>query len=75
MAGEDRNGEAEGRDLCQRKIDEDHAASQDVQAEVSVDPREHEARDERPKQQLDHPFSACSSAAASRFTFSSNKLM
>ena len=52
MAGEDRDGQAEGRNLRKRKIDEDHAPSEDVQAEISVDPGEDEARDEWPKQQL-----------------------
>ncbi len=58
MAGEDRRGQAEGRDLREREIDEDHAASEDMQAEIGVDAGEDDAGNERPQQQLDHALSA-----------------
>jgi hypothetical protein len=41
------NGRAECGDLRQREIDEDDAALDDVDAKVSLDSREHEARHER----------------------------
>src|SRR3954471_6908580 len=70
MTGEDRDGQAERRDLRQRKVDENDAARQHMQAEIGMDAGKDEAGDERPQQQLDHqPFNLPSEfpRAASRF--------
>jgi hypothetical protein len=47
----------ERRDLRKRQVDEDDAALHDVESQVGVDPRDGDAREERPKKErnrLDH---------------------
>src|SRR5713226_1119500 len=46
VAQEERRGGAEGRDLGERDVHEDDLARQHVDAEVGVDPRQHEAHEE-----------------------------
>ena len=43
---------AERRDLRQREVDEDHAALDDVQAEIGVDARDDQAGDDRRDEEL-----------------------
>ena len=66
VAGENRHGETERRDLREREIDEHHAAREHVQPEPRVDRREHESRDERPEQELRHGTAASARARESR---------
>ena len=65
VAVEDRHRDAEGGDLREREVDEDHAAREHVQPEPGVHGGEHQARQEGPEQQLDH--------CVRRFAFSSNR--
>ena len=70
VSSQERDRDAERRDLGERQVDEDHAAGQHVQAEVGVDAGQHEAGEEGQREQVDH--GAASSAAASRATLTSN---
>ena len=71
MTGEQRGRHAERRDLREGEVDEDHAAREDVQAEVGVDPREHEAREEWEREDLEGEAHGAR-ASASRRTLTSN---
>ena len=46
-AGENGNGSAEGRDLCQCEINEDHTALDNVYAQVGVNAGQDQAGNER----------------------------
>ena len=65
VAGENRHGEPQRRDLGERQIHEDHAAGENMQPEPRVYRRQHESRDERPEQELRHGrfFDAAASCA------------
>ena len=71
VTGQQRDRDAERGDLGQREVDEDHAAREHVQAEVGVDAGQHEARQERQREQIDH---GSVSALASRATSRSNSV-
>ena len=75
MAEHERNGRAKRRDLCQRQIDEDHFAGQNLNAEIGVDADQaHRHQKRRPEklQCIDHRIAA---AAVSASTFASNNEM
>jgi hypothetical protein len=50
----DRDREPECGHLGEREVDEDHAPREHVKPQVNVDRREHEAREEREEEDLDH---------------------
>ena len=55
-----RDGRAERGDLRERQIHEDHAAFDDVHAQIGVDAGQNQAGDERRSQELEHrPIEHC----------------
>ena len=68
VAREQRHRHAEGGHLREGEVDEDHAAGQDVQAQVRVDAGEHQAGEEGQEQEIEHHRA---SAAVRRRTFTS----
>ena len=79
MAGQEGDGDAERRDLCERQVHEDDAAGKDVEPEIDVDSRQDEAGEEGRPQELEHwrdrgPQGAAARASVRRPTFTSKRL-
>ena len=62
MARQEGDGDAERRDLGQRQIHEDHAAGEDMEAEVDVNARQHEAGEEGQPEKVEHQRARSASA-------------
>ena len=73
MAGKQRGRHAEGGDLREGEIHEDHAAREDVEAEVRVDAGQHEAGQQRQREDLGRETHGAR-AAASRVTLLSKSI-
>ena len=58
VAREEGDGDPEGRRLGERQVHEDDATREHVEPEVDVDRGEHEAGEEREREELDHGPSA-----------------
>ena len=73
MTGEQRGCHAERGDLREREVHEDHATREDVQAEIGVNPREHQTREEGESQDLEREAHGASAPASLR-TLTSNSV-
>src|SRR6185295_17632574 len=72
VAGEVGDGRPQGGDLGQREVDEDHPALDHVNAEISMDAGEDEARHEGGQQQLEDAHFAPLTAATKASMSASN---